>query len=701
VTGAPPFFEASFLDEVRRRTPLKALVASRVKLQRSGKQWKGLCPLHKEKTPSFTVFADNRFRCFGCGAHGDVFDYVMKTQGGAFHETVLHLASQAGIPIPEGHQHNGRQHHRGDYERQPGSKKPNGNGADHSELWQPIMPPPADAPKPTDKDLRCDDLHEYPDPNDKLLCFIRRFEARGGASKFFLPLTFGILNGKRGWHAKAPDEPRPLYGLNRLSHAAPDATVLLCEGEKSADAALRLFPGMVCMTWMGGCKADHLADFSPLDGRDVILWPDADKGGRDVMERISGRLPLSRIINTADLSDGYDAANLERDDCDDPDAWLKARLPHEPPKVGWRDVRLSSWAGRELPQRRWIVPEWIPTEQVTALYGVGGINKTDFLIQLSMCFSRGLPFLGYPLEPAPAYGLFCEDTEGEIVRRAARIARHYGLGLGDFPDFHFASLVGFVETEFVTFDGSKMVTGSALERFDQAILKHRAGLCVLDTVPDFFGGNEIARREVSQFIRVLDAISMQRGCGLVFTAHPSVRGQESGALDSGSTGWTGKVRARMSLHDPGPDNEDEDEAKERRRLRQPAPSTDWRILIRQKSNYAAQGAVLKLICRDGVFTTEALDAKAAQGRGPARDAAAEAKFLDLLGKIEAQGDYVNNVNNGIRYAPRHFARRPDGRGFSEAEYTRAMQRLFVAGRLRMAPFGLPSRGKSKLVEIQP
>jgi DNA primase len=90
----------SFLDEVRVRTPMAALVARRVKLQRSGKQLKGCCPFHNEKTPSFYVY-DDGYHCFGCGAHGDAIGFVMQTQGASFMEAVQSLAAEAGLDVPK------------------------------------------------------------------------------------------------------------------------------------------------------------------------------------------------------------------------------------------------------------------------------------------------------------------------------------------------------------------------------------------------------------------------------------------------------------------------------------------------------------------------------------------------------------------------------------------------------------------------
>ena len=91
---------AGFLDELRARTPLAAVVGRRVKLARSGRNWKGCCPFHNEKTPSFYVY-DNGYHCFGCGQHGDAISFVMQTQGLGFMEAVEQLAGEAGLDVPK------------------------------------------------------------------------------------------------------------------------------------------------------------------------------------------------------------------------------------------------------------------------------------------------------------------------------------------------------------------------------------------------------------------------------------------------------------------------------------------------------------------------------------------------------------------------------------------------------------------------
>jgi DNA primase len=90
----------AFLDELRARTPLHGLIGRKTRLVRNGRQWKGCCPFHNEKTPSFYVY-DDHFHCFGCGAHGDAISFVMQTEGAAFPEAVERLAGEAGLEVPK------------------------------------------------------------------------------------------------------------------------------------------------------------------------------------------------------------------------------------------------------------------------------------------------------------------------------------------------------------------------------------------------------------------------------------------------------------------------------------------------------------------------------------------------------------------------------------------------------------------------
>lgn len=90
------------VDEVKERLDITDFVSRHVQLQKSGRYFKGLCPFHTEKTPSFFVFPDNqRWHCFGCGAGGDIFNFVMQLEGVDFRTALEELARQAGVPLRE------------------------------------------------------------------------------------------------------------------------------------------------------------------------------------------------------------------------------------------------------------------------------------------------------------------------------------------------------------------------------------------------------------------------------------------------------------------------------------------------------------------------------------------------------------------------------------------------------------------------
>ncbi|MCE2574996.1 DNA primase [Komagataeibacter sp. FNDCR2] len=92
--------DPAFLDELRARTPIAPVIGRRTKLVRSGRNWKGCCPFHGEKTPSFYVY-DDHYHCFGCQAHGDVITFVMQSEGRSFPEAVEELATAAGMEMPK------------------------------------------------------------------------------------------------------------------------------------------------------------------------------------------------------------------------------------------------------------------------------------------------------------------------------------------------------------------------------------------------------------------------------------------------------------------------------------------------------------------------------------------------------------------------------------------------------------------------
>jgi DNA primase len=100
-SGGGGLLSPAFLDELRARTTLSTLVGRSVKLQKAGREYKGCCPFHHEKTPSFYVNDEKAFyHCFGCGAHGDAIRFLTEAGGLAFMDAVKDLAAVAGLELP-------------------------------------------------------------------------------------------------------------------------------------------------------------------------------------------------------------------------------------------------------------------------------------------------------------------------------------------------------------------------------------------------------------------------------------------------------------------------------------------------------------------------------------------------------------------------------------------------------------------------
>jgi hypothetical protein len=158
----------------------------------------------------------------------------------------------------------------------------------------PVMPVPADAPvapaiHPTLGNPSS--VWKYPSPDGKLLFEVHRFDPRG-RRKVFLPLSLWRKgDGGLEWKWKHVPSPRPLYRLDWLA-VNPGFPALVCEGEKATDAVANIFREHIATTSPGGSQAAGKADWSPLAGRRVVIWPDNDEPGAKYAREVAAkRLP--------------------------------------------------------------------------------------------------------------------------------------------------------------------------------------------------------------------------------------------------------------------------------------------------------------------------------------------------------------------------------------------------------------------------
>jgi Protein of unknown function (DUF3987) len=205
---------------------------------------------------------------FATGESGDALDLVQSVHGCDKGTAVIWAKDWLGI--------------NGSVARGPIAAKP---GLDDG--WKIITPIPLDAGKaPAHPEYGAlSQRWFYRDSNGAIAAIIYRFERPEG--KTIRPMTYWRRpDGSCGWEWRQHPEPRPLYGLDRLKKSS-SIPVLVCEGEKVADAAANLFHDLCGITWMGGANAVSKADWTPLEGRTVLVWPDNDGAGRSAAEAVA------------------------------------------------------------------------------------------------------------------------------------------------------------------------------------------------------------------------------------------------------------------------------------------------------------------------------------------------------------------------------------------------------------------------------
>jgi predicted P-loop ATPase len=357
---------------IRGQYPVSRVVGRFIDLRRDGREFKAPCPFHKEHTPSFTVNdARGFFHCFGCGAHGDAIDFVVDYARVSFREACRIITGQDT----------------GDAPPPPPSRER--STPDPQAGIQPIVPvppgvspiaaghrtPPIWNPKREKWTTYIPSMiFPYRNENNALLGLVLRVDFGDGVKITPAIQWCRLKGGEEAWCHRAFPTPRSLYGLEKLTKR-PDAPVLLCEGEKAADAAQRLLPGHIALTWPGGAQAVHLADWSALEGRNVTIWPDADEQGVKAAEAIRTKLTIQRLMTIIPrkMAKGWDAADAEKEgwEAERLASWLLANVeagekPPGPlsfpgalppnPRVGWEDqlIRNENWSlkGRSVRNAR-------------------------------------------------------------------------------------------------------------------------------------------------------------------------------------------------------------------------------------------------------------------------------------------------------------------------------------------------------------
>src|SRR6516164_846009 len=196
---------------------------------------------------------------------GDLISLVAYLRGITQVDAARELAAKFGIPVPK-------------------LSSANAEKRDASL----VMPVPADAPAPPTTHpalARPNQSWPYKDAAGSVIGYVLRFDEEDG--KQFRPLTLWRDSaGRLQWRWRSWPVKRPLYGLQELAERL-SADVVVCEGEKATDAARRLLPDFAVITSPNGSESADKADWSPLRGRNVVIWPDADLPGDEYAEAVA------------------------------------------------------------------------------------------------------------------------------------------------------------------------------------------------------------------------------------------------------------------------------------------------------------------------------------------------------------------------------------------------------------------------------
>lgn len=347
-------------------------------------------------------------------------------------------------------------------------------------------------------------------------------------------------------------------------------------------------------------------------------------------------------------------------------------------------IDVAKWQSRSPPAREWVVDAVVPRRNVTLLSGDGGLGKSLLAQMLLTACVTGKPWLGFQTMRCNVLGIFAEDEPDELQRRQADIMGHYQL---DWPDLLERDSLG-IESRvgedniIATYERwtNKQTVTPLYGRIRRAALDRGAQLVILDTVADFFGGNEIERIQVRQFVNLLRTLALEIDGAIILTSHPSNEGLKTGTGISGSTGWRNTVRSHLYLTRPkASDTED-------------GADDNLRVLRGMKANYSARTADIKLCWQNGVFvaTEGGIIDRIAQ------NAKADRVVVDAVGKLTGMGIPISD-STGRNYAPSIIRDHGLHEGLSAKVIDGAIKRAMIAGKLRVEKDGPPSRQRRSLV----
>jgi RecA-family ATPase len=327
--------------------------------------------------------------------------------------------------------------------------------------------------------------------------------------------------------------------------------------------------------------------------------------------------------------------------------------------------------GAPPPDRKWVLPGFIPCGEITLFTGPGGAGKSLFAQQLATALAGGVSFLGLSASSQKTTVLYAtaEDDECELHRRERNVMRALDLDRADLGDrLGLISLRGRIGNELVTFDhDGKLKHSETFKLLRNTVEVTGANLLILDNLAHLFAGNENDRGQVTAFVNALYSLVRNQGVTILLLGHPN----KSGDSYSGSTAWLNAVRSQIEINrvQDGESN---------------VLDPDARVLTLGKANYARAGAQQAFRWHEFAFVLEEdLPSDARAELAEAQKAAAENEaYLRCLAAATDRKRAVSH-HPGVNYYASTFTKMPEGRGNTKAAFERAFERLLALGAIEL------------------
>jgi RecA-family ATPase len=340
-------------------------------------------------------------------------------------------------------------------------------------------------------------------------------------------------------------------------------------------------------------------------------------------------------------------------------------------------TRASDLAGKPVPVRVSIVPEWIPARQVTLLTGDGGVGKSLIAMQLQIAAASAQQWFGLPVIPCRSLGMYAEDDEDELHYRLAALAELMQVDIASLDKMAWRCAVG-DNAELIEPDERGTVQPTDyFRKIEREAVNFGARLLVIDAATNFYGADEIQRRQVNSFLRLLRQLALRIDGAVILLAHPSLAGMANGTGLSGSTHWNNAVRSRLYFTSASEDGAD----------------TGERTLTKLKANYSSKGDIIRVHWHRGGFVP--VDQPGSIDR-TAQRSKSDRVFRALLVATYGEGTWTSPNPISKNYAPNVFAKRPDREGLGKPAFEDALLRLMHAGTVKTELYGRAANQHTRL-----